>query len=152
MPPVKQSKERRRQSHRNRNKTNKQERKKRNNAHILRVTGSAMAWQALRRRLTSQAWHQSKTDSDLLHHIPPSAFRPLSCTTKHRQADRQANTERDTERDRERNSGEKRQEARATEKGSAEQCSATAATVLSKESTEKGANANYANASLSGPR
>ncbi len=146
MPPAKQSKERRRKSHRNRNKTNKHERKKRNNAHILRVTGSTMAGgQAVRRRLTSQAWHQSQTDSDLLHHIPPSSFRLLSCTTKHRQTDRQANKERDTERDRERNSGGKRQEARATERGSAEQCSATAATVLSKESREKRANANYAN-------
>jgi hypothetical protein len=40
--------------------------------------------QAFRRRLTSQAWHQSQTDSDLLHHIPPYSFRLLSCTTKHR--------------------------------------------------------------------
>ncbi len=85
MPPAKQGKERRRKSQRNRNKTNKQERKKRNNAHILRVTGSTMAGgQAFRRRLTSQAWHQSQTDSDLLHHIPPYSFRLLSCTTKHR--------------------------------------------------------------------
>jgi len=72
---------------------------------------------------------------------PPSTSSPALQNT-----DRQTHTHTHT------NSGEKRQEARATKRGSAEQCSATAATVLSKESREKRANANYANASPIGPR
>jgi len=97
--------------------------------------------------LTSQAWHQSQTDSDLLHHIPTLLLPPPLLHYK-TQTDRQIHTHTHTQR----NSGEKRQEARATKRGSAEQCSATAATVLSKESREKRANANYANASPIGPR
>jgi hypothetical protein len=105
-------------------------------------------------KLSVGAWHHKHGTSPRRIRISSITFLPTPSASSPalQNTDRQTDGQTHRERQRDRDRAQQRREEAGGKSNREGECSATAASVLSKESREKRANANYANASLIGPR